>query len=86
MTQQEHELMILMFTRTAQMFRILTEVLTSRGVLTSDDAKAFAHAIHYDDEKTLHLVIQTWGDYQKSAILSGVTTGLEGGLPSSPKA
>ena len=64
MTKQEHEMMLVMFARTGQMFRILTEVLTSRGIVTADDARAFSHAIHYDDEKTLKTVLQTWDDYQ----------------------
>jgi hypothetical protein len=85
MTKQEHELMLLMFARTRQMFRILTEVLTSRGIVTGDDAKAFSHAIHFDDAKTLNSIMLTWRDYQSAAIQSGVVTGLESEPPSSPK-
>ena len=85
MTKQEHEMMLIMFARTGQMFRILTEILTSRGILTGDDAKAFSHAIHFDDEKTLKTVLRTWHDYQAAAIQSGVVTGLESEPPSPPK-
>jgi len=85
MTKQEHEMMLLMFTRTRQMFEIFTEVLASRGILTGDDARAFSHAIHYDASKTLKAVLQTWQDYQASAVQSGVVTGLENEPPSSPR-
>ena len=85
MTKQEHEMMLIMFARTGQVFQILTEMLTSRGILTGDDAKAFSHAIHYDDAKRLKTVLQTWHDYQAAAIQSGVVTGLESQPPSSPK-
>lgn len=85
MTKKEHELMLLMFARTQQIFGILTEVLTSRGILTGDDAKAFSHATHYDDAKTWKFVLQAWRDYQSAAIQSGVVTGLESEPPSSPK-
>lgn len=85
MTQQEHEMMLLMFVRTRQMFRILAEALTSRGILTGDDATAFSHAIHFDDEKVLAMVVATWRDYQSTALLSGVVTGLESQPPAAPK-
>jgi len=85
MTKKEHEMMLLMFARTGQIFQILTEMLKSRGIITGDDAKAFSHAIHFDDEKTLKTVLQTWRDYQAAAIQAGVVTGLESEPPSSPK-
>jgi hypothetical protein len=85
MTKQEHEMMIMMFARTWQMFEILTAVLSSRGILTGDDMRAFAHAIHFDQSKTMKAVLQTWQDYQAVAIHSGVATGLENEPPSSPK-
>jgi hypothetical protein len=84
MTKQEHEMMLLMFARTRQMFEIISDVLSSSGVLTGDDAKAFSHAVHYDDRKRLTAVVQTWRDYQAAAIQSGVVTGLETEPPSSP--
>jgi hypothetical protein len=83
MTKQEHEMMLMMFARTRQMFEIVSEALASRGVLTGDDAKAFSHAVHYDEKKRLTAVVQTWRDYQFSAKQSGVVTGLEGEPPSS---
>ena len=63
MTNEEHEMMLLMFTRTRQMFRILAEVLISREILTTEDANAFSHAIHYDDAKTMDALMLTWRDY-----------------------
>jgi hypothetical protein len=34
MTKQEREMMLVMFARTGQIFQILVEMLTSRGILT----------------------------------------------------
>jgi hypothetical protein len=85
MTKQEHEMMLLMFARTHQLFGTIVEVLTSRAIMTGDDAKAFSHAVHYDDAKTLKFVLRAWHDYQSCAIQSGVVTGLESQPPSAPK-
>ena len=84
MTPQEHELMLLMFARMRELIGILTDVLENRGLLTSDDRKAFSHAVPYDPVKTLNFVLQAWKDYQAAAAQAGLLTGLETGLPPKP--
>ena len=84
MTPLEHELIMLMFARMNEAIATITDVLKSRGLLTEDDAKAFSHAVHYDETKTLPVVLQTWRDYLACAAQVGVATGLENGPPSKP--
>lgn len=85
MTPQEHKMMMLMFARMYQHYGILMDVLKSRELLTGDDAQAFSHAAHFDDQKTMQFVLRAWRDYQAAAIQSDVVTGLESGPPPEPK-
>ena len=62
----------------------LLNVLKSRNVLTSDDDKSFAHAVHFDPKGLFQFTVQAWADYQKFAAQLGITTGLEKGPPPKP--
>lgn len=84
MTPKEHELQVLMFARLFEAVGVLSDVLTSRGVLTGDDAKAFRHAVHHDPTKLLEHVSQAMLDYEKCAAQLGVETGLGKQLPIQP--
>jgi hypothetical protein len=84
MTPQEHELMLLMFAKQHEAIGILIDVLKSRNILTSDDDKAFAHVVHFDQKRLLQFTVQAWADYQKFAAQLGITTGLEKGPPPKP--
>jgi hypothetical protein len=72
MTNQEHELMIMMFARANEAIGILTETLKSRGLWTEDDEKAFAHMVHADDQKLLLYTAQARNDYLRCATSLGV--------------
>jgi hypothetical protein len=63
MTKQEHELMILMFARMNEHIGIIEETLKSRGLWTGDDARAFSHAVHSDDEKISKFVTDARNTY-----------------------
>jgi hypothetical protein len=72
MTKQEHELLISMFARLYQAIGAIEETLTSRGIWTGDDAVAFAHAVHVDDQKVLNYVRRARRDYLLFANQIGV--------------
>jgi hypothetical protein len=73
MTRQEHELMILMFSRVNESIGIIVETLTSRGIWSDDDPKAFSHAVHADDQKLLFYAAQARKDYSVLAKQAGIT-------------
>jgi hypothetical protein len=77
MTPQEHEMMLLMFTRMNEAIGIVVEALKSRDLWTAEDVKAFSHATHYDNQKLLSYLLQARVDYLKCAKQAGVVTGLE---------
>ena len=74
MTKQEHELMLLMFTRLYEAIGIVEETLKSRGLWTGDDPTAYSHAVHADDRKLLQYATRARQDYVKIANQLGVKT------------
>jgi hypothetical protein len=77
MTRQEHELMILMFSRVNEALGAIKETLKSRELWTADDEKAFSNLVHDDDKKLSSYFFQATKDYLRLAKASGVVTGLE---------
>ncbi|MGA9804392.1 MAG: hypothetical protein WBQ19_04775 [Terriglobales bacterium] len=74
MTAKEHKLMIAMFTRINERVGIIANTLTSRGIWSGDDAQAFAHAVHFDQEKLKTFALQALDDYHIFAAQIGVDT------------
>jgi hypothetical protein len=77
MTQNEHELMVMMFARMHEAIGALKETMKSRALWTADDEKAFSHAVHFDDVKLIQYSAQALKDYLHAAKLAKVETGLE---------
>jgi hypothetical protein len=77
MTAKEHKLMIAMFTRINERVGIIADTLTSRGIWTGDDAEAFSHAIHFDQEKLKVFALQALDDYHIFAAKLDVDIPLE---------
>ena len=77
MTNEEHELMVLMFARLYEAIGIIGDVLKSHELLTGDDPAAFSHAVHADDQKLVAYLAQAHKDYLNAARQVGVVTGLE---------
>jgi hypothetical protein len=44
MTPKEHALMVAVMTKQMQLIKVLLDILSSRGLLQGDDARAFEHA------------------------------------------
>ena len=77
MTRQEHELMLLMFTRLYESIGIIEETLKSRGVWSADDPTAFSHAVHSDERKLFAYAQRARNDYVNFASQLGVAPRLE---------
>jgi hypothetical protein len=77
MTKEEHQLMVVMFSRMRLMNQVLLEVLMSRDILTREDADAFSHAVQFDQAKMQLVFDMTWEDYLVAAREQKVVTGLE---------
>jgi hypothetical protein len=77
MTPKEHELIVLMFARVNESIGIIGETLKSRGLWSGDDSRAFAHAVHADDQKIDSCVSKALTEYCSLAAHLGVVTGLK---------
>ncbi len=76
MTTQEHKLMISMFTKIYESFGVIASTLTSRGIWTDDDAKAFASAVRFDRAKMENFADRASAEYLQFAIQLGVEVDL----------
>jgi len=77
MTAKEHELIMMMFARMNESIGVITDTLTSRGLWTGDDARAFAHVAHADDRRMDFYISKALKDYTGLAETLGVVTGLK---------
>lgn len=77
MTTQEHKLMILMFARLHEAIEAISETLSSRGIWSGDDKKAFQDLVRSDKYKLGGYVLRAGHDYLKLAKKLGVETGIE---------
>jgi hypothetical protein len=82
-TPKEHLLVLALFTKQAQMTKVLLDILKSRGVLTGDDARAFEFSQNIDAASNAALFEQAKEKYLVMAKGLGIETGLENLPPSS---
>ena len=66
MTDKEHALIIMMFTRQTQYIQMLLEMLKSNGIIQGDDIPAFDSVVINDPDSVAALHRVT-GQYQKFA-------------------
>ena len=78
MTPDEHRLIILLVVRQMQMSNTFLEILKSRGVLETGDARAFASLVYQDAAANEVLLSDATKQYLRLAKAAGVVTGLEG--------
>jgi hypothetical protein len=83
MTPQEHMMMLLLLMKQDQSIKILINILTSRGVLTGDDARAFEFSQMQDAASNAAVFDGTKQKYLTVAKSLSLHTGLEN-LPEFP--
>lgn len=72
MTDKEHELMIMMFTRQDFYIQMLLDMLKTNGIIQGDDIPAFESVARYNPESSaLSLCVN--GQYQRFAKVLGLT-------------
>jgi hypothetical protein len=71
MTQQEHNLMVLMFARQACLIKVLVDILKSRNILDDSDVEAFSLFAHQDEAMELEMVRRVGQFYQEVATRTG---------------
>lgn len=76
MTTAEHQLIVEMFKNQRLIFDILIELLKSRGVVQSGDLAAFDALVSQSEAHRDELERQVGEEYQRSATILGVQTGL----------
>jgi transcription initiation factor TFIIIB Brf1 subunit/transcription initiation factor TFIIB len=81
MTENEHRLMVFMFTRQTMLFRSLVELLKSRGVLESDDVAAFESLVVAQETSSRETLVSVVDQYSRFAR----ELGLQGSLPRAQK-
>lgn len=67
MTPEEHQLMLLMFSRLYEGLEAMRNTFKRDGLWTGDDEKAFAHAAHYDPQKLMRSLGEAAVDYARLA-------------------
>jgi hypothetical protein len=72
MTQDEHRLMVFMFTKQVTIFRALLEALKARGVLEPDDLMAYESLVRSQKELTSDLFESVAEQYTEFAKLLGL--------------
>lgn len=72
MTQDEHRLMVFMFTKQVTIFRALVEALKARGVLEPDDLMAYESLVGSQKELTSDLFESVAEQYTEFAKLLGL--------------
>ena len=77
MTNEEHQLMVLMFARWAQAMTTISDALKRDGIWTDDDERAFRTVVQFDDKKILECAALALTEYLKCAKQAGVHTGLD---------
>jgi hypothetical protein len=78
MTQQEHSLMIAMFTRQAMVLQMLAEILRSRGIMESSDPAAFDFLVRQKEKLDPKALRLTSGLYQELAKTVGLDIDITG--------
>jgi hypothetical protein len=66
MTDKEHELMIIMFTRQALYIKMLTDLLENKGIVQGDDLAAFSSVV-ITDPTNVSVFLRVNEQYEKSA-------------------
>jgi len=72
MTLEEHEMLMLIFAKQAQMISALVELLKSRGIVEDDDMAAFHSLVSADAPASEELLHRTAQFYLKMAAASQV--------------
>lgn len=67
MTKEEHELMVMMFTRIYESIGTIEETLKSNGLWSGDDPAAFSHVVHSDAQKLISYYEHARDDYETLA-------------------
>lgn len=76
MTTKEHLLVLSLFTKQAQLIKLLLDILKSRQILSADDARAFEFSANVDAASNLALFEQAKARYVQLAKGLGIDTGL----------
>lgn len=72
MTQEEHRLMMTMFTRQHQLLVTTLKIMENAGVALPDDLRAYHEAVRHDDALTTEIVELISREYRKIASRNGV--------------
>jgi len=85
MTTKEHMLVLTLFTKQNQLIKVLLDILKSRGILASDDARAFEFSQVVDASSNAAIFAEAKAKYLELAKGLGIETGLENLPPASPE-
>lgn len=77
MTKKEHLLMIMFFSKQAQFLKTILSILQSRGIVESDDPRAFEFATRTDAASNAALLVQSTELYLRIAKGLGIDTQIE---------
>ena len=77
MNDKEHDLMIAMFAKQAEMMMAILQLLRSRGLNEGDDFAAFQTLVRDQERRTHELLRHTARQYVEFADRSGVTVAEE---------
>jgi len=83
MTPKEHLLVLSIFTKQNQFIKVLLDILKSRGILDSDDARAFEFSQNVDASSNAAIFAEAKAKYLELARGLGIETGLENLPPTS---
>ena len=72
MTPEEHKLIVWMFAKQAQQFKVLVDLLKSKGIAEGDDLQAFDFAARKDFETSAALVQEVASRYASFCQTLGV--------------
>jgi len=81
MTENEHKLMVFMFTKQMMVITTLIEVMRSRGVLTNDDLVPFQSLVQSQEDADPEILFSVASQYKEFAKVLG----LQGNLPQPKK-
>jgi hypothetical protein len=76
MTDNEHKLILFMFTKQLTVMKAMLEALKSKGVFEHDDLTAYEQMVNSQPAMTADLLIAATMQYKAYAKLLGIETGL----------
>jgi hypothetical protein len=80
MTDKEHALMMMMFTRQTQHIKMLVDLLENKGIIQGDDAPAFDSVVR-NDPASVSLFLQVISQYKSFANQLGMEVREPGEIP-----